>query len=198
MHPMQQGVATQSYSSSLSPPPHPRLPPPSSSSSHFYITSNQQLTSLTLQSPSPFSHTDIGSSTINPGNNTRFDSDLVAACYYGSASADHGSYSGLPTAASDRSGCRIGAGGVGFNGFMTGGGATYYHHPLPSGSVSAGAKSLRKSTNIRDDKFCGVCGDRALSYNFDAISCESCKAFFRRNAPKGLVSSSDFTSMSSC
>ncbi|ESN91605.1 hypothetical protein HELRODRAFT_137551, partial [Helobdella robusta] len=36
------------------------------------------------------------------------------------------------------------------------------------------------------DKVCGVCGDRALSYNFDAISCESCKAFFRRNAPKNL------------
>ncbi|KAJ8317588.1 hypothetical protein KUTeg_005492 [Tegillarca granosa] len=32
-----------------------------------------------------------------------------------------------------------------------------------------------------------VCvGTRALGYNFDAISCESCKAFFRRNAPKGL------------
>ncbi|CAG5116546.1 unnamed protein product, partial [Candidula unifasciata] len=32
--------------------------------------------------------------------------------------------------------------------------------------------------------FCGVCGDRALGYNFDAVSCESCKAFFRRNALK--------------
>jgi len=40
------------------------------------------------------------------------------------------------------------------------------------------------------DKTCGVCGDRAIGYNFDAVSCESCKAFFRRNAPKGLVSSS--------
>ncbi len=40
----------------------------------------------------------------------------------------------------------------------------------------------------KEDKTCGVCGDRALGYNFDAISCESCKAFFRRNAPKGLVS----------
>jgi len=38
------------------------------------------------------------------------------------------------------------------------------------------------------DKICGVCGDRAIGYNFDAVSCESCKAFFRRNAPKGLVS----------
>uniref|UniRef100_A0A1I8FCY4 Nuclear receptor domain-containing protein n=1 Tax=Macrostomum lignano TaxID=282301 RepID=A0A1I8FCY4_9PLAT len=27
---------------------------------------------------------------------------------------------------------------------------------------------------------CTVCGDKALGYNFDAITCESCKAFFRR------------------
>lgn len=32
------------------------------------------------------------------------------------------------------------------------------------------------------NKICGVCGDRALGYNFNAVSCESCKAFFRRNA----------------
>ena len=31
---------------------------------------------------------------------------------------------------------------------------------------------------------CQICGDRALGYNFDAITCESCKAFFRRNALK--------------
>lgn len=33
-----------------------------------------------------------------------------------------------------------------------------------------------------DTKVCGVCGDRALGYNFNAVTCESCKAFFRRNA----------------
>lgn len=33
-----------------------------------------------------------------------------------------------------------------------------------------------------DMKLCGVCGDRALGYNFNAVTCESCKAFFRRNA----------------
>lgn len=32
------------------------------------------------------------------------------------------------------------------------------------------------------DKVCMVCGDRALGYNFNAVTCESCKAFFRRNA----------------
>lgn len=31
-------------------------------------------------------------------------------------------------------------------------------------------------------KICLVCGDKALGYNFNALSCESCKAFFRRNA----------------
>lgn len=35
-----------------------------------------------------------------------------------------------------------------------------------------------------DTKICSVCGDSALGYNFDAVTCESCKAFFRRNALK--------------
>ena len=55
------------------------------------------------------------------------------------------------------------------------------------GSAAAAAAAARARKN-KEDKTCGVCGDRALGYNFDAISCESCKAFFRRNAPKGLVS----------
>lgn len=32
------------------------------------------------------------------------------------------------------------------------------------------------------DKLCMVCSDKALGYNFNAVTCESCKAFFRRNA----------------
>ncbi|CAG9759739.1 unnamed protein product [Ceutorhynchus assimilis] len=36
--------------------------------------------------------------------------------------------------------------------------------------------------NKVDLKVCGVCGDKALGYNFNAVTCESCKAFFRRNA----------------
>lgn len=35
------------------------------------------------------------------------------------------------------------------------------------------------------DKVCMVCGDKALGYNFNAVTCESCKAFFRRNALSG-------------
>lgn len=40
----------------------------------------------------------------------------------------------------------------------------------------------KKEVAINLQKICLVCGDKALSYNFNAISCESCKAFFRRNA----------------
>ncbi|XP_067616820.1 nuclear hormone receptor HR96 isoform X2 [Eurosta solidaginis] len=38
-------------------------------------------------------------------------------------------------------------------------------------------------------KRCAVCGDKALGYNFNAVTCESCKAFFRRNA----LSKKEFT-----
>lgn len=61
-----------------------------------------------------------------------------------------------------------------------------------STSTTSGSKKKTK-----EDKICGVCGDRALGYNFDAISCESCKAFFRRNAPKGLVGFFCFLTFSS-
>ncbi|GFY40893.1 nuclear hormone receptor HR96 [Trichonephila inaurata madagascariensis] len=50
-------------------------------------------------------------------------------------------------------------------------------------------KSLRRiimaeRQRRKDQKKCGVCGDNALGSNFNAITCESCKAFFRRNALK--------------
>ncbi|KAL7636849.1 UNVERIFIED_CONTAM: hypothetical protein RMT77_012607 [Armadillidium vulgare] len=59
-----------------------------------------------------------------------------------------------------------------------------------SGGDDGGGESsesiLSKSSVSKriDGKRCGVCGDRALGYNFNAITCESCKAFFRRNALK--------------
>jgi len=31
-------------------------------------------------------------------------------------------------------------------------------------------------------KICQICGDFSLGHNFGVITCESCKAFFRRNA----------------
>uniref|UniRef100_A0A0N5AFR0 Nuclear receptor domain-containing protein n=1 Tax=Syphacia muris TaxID=451379 RepID=A0A0N5AFR0_9BILA len=73
------------------------------------------------------------------------------------------------------------------------------HNPTSS-STWASAPNLRKEsrlyrTNTRKlslissegreaKKICRVCGDKAFSYNFNVISCESCKAFFRRNANK--------------
>ena len=41
-----------------------------------------------------------------------------------------------------------------------------------------------RGRRAKDDKNCRVCGDKALGYNFNAVTCESCKAFFRRNALK--------------
>ena len=34
---------------------------------------------------------------------------------------------------------------------------------------------------------CAICGDAASGYNFEAICCESCKAFFRRNGERANV-----------
>ena len=45
-------------------------------------------------------------------------------------------------------------------------------------------KTRKKSTNL----VCSICGDRALGYNYAAISCASCKAFFHRNGHHDLVS----------
>ncbi|XP_064604022.1 nuclear hormone receptor HR96-like isoform X2 [Liolophura sinensis] len=42
----------------------------------------------------------------------------------------------------------------------------------------------KRKIKCKEDKICKVCGDTALGYNFDAITCESCKAFFRRNATR--------------
>lgn len=46
---------------------------------------------------------------------------------------------------------------------------------------------MSDSKRKKDTKKCGVCGDHALGSNFNAITCESCKAFFRRNALKTKV-----------
>ncbi|VBB28183.1 unnamed protein product [Acanthocheilonema viteae] len=40
----------------------------------------------------------------------------------------------------------------------------------------------RTNNSSSPEKSCKVCGDRAIGYNFSVITCESCKAFFRRNA----------------
>jgi len=69
------------------------------------------------------------------------------------------------------------------------GSASQYWPPNQMPSLSSGANAvgeLGRPRKVKDSKVCGVCGDKALGYNFDAISCESCKAFFRRNAHKGI------------
>lgn len=38
------------------------------------------------------------------------------------------------------------------------------------------------STRAEKNLICTVCDGSAHGYNFDTITCESCKAFFRRNA----------------
>ncbi|XP_068625517.1 nuclear hormone receptor HR96 [Battus philenor] len=47
-------------------------------------------------------------------------------------------------------------------------------------TVEGAASQKKLPSNLQ--KICLVCGDKALGYNFNAVTCESCKAFFRRNA----------------
>lgn len=69
---------------------------------------------------------------------------------------------------------------VGPAGVMEGGGGS----PGADASASPQDEASGSDSKRPDSKKCGVCGDRALGYNFNAITCESCKAFFRRNALK--------------
>ena len=49
-----------------------------------------------------------------------------------------------------------------------------------------------KNANVQEEErsflLCHICGDRARGMNFNAISCMSCKMFFRRNALRHGVS----------
>lgn len=46
------------------------------------------------------------------------------------------------------------------------------------------SKPIRKSLDLH----CAVCGAHAIGFNYDALSCGSCKAFFVRNSARDLVS----------
>jgi hypothetical protein len=54
--------------------------------------------------------------------------------------------------------------------------------PFQTSVINNPSKKIRL-TNLK----CGVCDAPATGYNFDQITCESCKAFFRRNALRDMV-----------
>lgn len=55
---------------------------------------------------------------------------------------------------------------------------------LPESKVVKKEQKRRPKPKDGTKLICRVCNDVALGYNFDAVTCESCKAFFRRNALK--------------
>ncbi|XP_076104424.1 vitamin D3 receptor-like isoform X2 [Mytilus galloprovincialis] len=68
------------------------------------------------------------------------------------------------------------------------------YYGSPDSSMKQSAREQKRRPKPKDGSLlvCGVCGDKALGYNFDAITCESCKAFFRRNALKTKVFTCSF------
>ena len=54
--------------------------------------------------------------------------------------------------------------------------------------IAVSPASAISKRRLNGSLICVICGAPATGYNFGAIACESCKAFFRRNAFKNLVS----------
>jgi rubrerythrin len=54
----------------------------------------------------------------------------------------------------------------------------------PNPNRSKQVKLSKKSADL----ICAICGGEAYGFNYDVLSCPSCKAFFRRNARQPPVS----------
>ena len=55
------------------------------------------------------------------------------------------------------------------------------HSRLPVDTTPTGQENSRANRGESTGKVCRVCGDVARSYHFGGLSCDSCKAFFRRS-----------------
>jgi len=53
--------------------------------------------------------------------------------------------------------------------------------------VDESPSKIVKMSNKSSDSICAVCGGNALGFNYDVLTCGSCKVFFRRNANQNLV-----------
>ena len=57
--------------------------------------------------------------------------------------------------------------------------------PVADSRAGLSPGTVRKKHRMAaGERICRVCGDKAVAHNFDVITCESCKTFFRRNARK--------------
>lgn len=59
---------------------------------------------------------------------------------------------------------------------------TYQNQQRHTVIISTEQQQQFVNRNNINNRKCEVCSDKANGYNFNIVSCESCKAFFRRNA----------------
>jgi hypothetical protein len=60
-----------------------------------------------------------------------------------------------------------------------------FQHPLSTSPPL----TTKVQTNLSRNNRCEVCGDKATIYNYGALSCFSCKTFFRRHGFRPKVCS---------